>query len=404
MLKNENISAIILAAGYSSRMGDFKPLLQLGAHKAIEHAIRCFQQAGIGDVRVVVGFRAAEVVEVAKPLGVSAVFNPDFAQGMYTSIQAGVKTLAPGVQAFFLLPVDIPLITPTTVEKMLDCCRLYQHGVVYPVFNGKRGHPPLITTRYKDEIVYGRNRDGLRGILTRHENEAFDLEVEDETVLLDMDTPQDYHHLLSYLKKSSIPTLDECWQMLNEAGVDERIKEHCCAVAYTALGLAGNLNNAGAGLDEDLILAGALLHDIARREPNHALVGARMLEARGYPLVAEVVGVHMDIEVSDAHPLTEAEVVYYVDKMVKGNVLVSINDRFGAALRKYKDDRRACAAVLKRLRQAERIERKIEEIMDYPYEDMLELGCYLDEEANRLHGNLEYSDGDAEKTVGRSIA
>jgi len=391
MLKNEKISAIILAAGYSSRMGDFKPLLQLGSHKAIEHAIRCFQQAGIVDVRVVAGFRAGEIVEVVKPLGASVVFNSKFSQGMYTSIQAGVGTLAPGVQAFFMLPVDIPLINHTTIEKMLACGRLHQYGIIYPVFNGMRGHPPLITTRYKDEIMRGRNQDGLRGILTLHESEAFDLEVEDETVLLDMDIPQDYHHLLSYLKKNSIPTLNECWQMLNEAGVDERIKEHCCVVAYTALNLVANLNNAGAGLDENLVLAGALLHDIARREPNHALAGARLLEARGYPLVAEVVGVHMDIEVCDEHPLTEAEVVYYVDKMVKGNALVSINDRFGASLRKYKDDRQACAAVLKRLQQAERIERKIEEIMDYPYEDMLELGFYLGEEANCLNGNVGYS-------------
>ncbi len=403
MLKNENISAIILAAGYSSRMGDFKSLLQLGSHKAIEHAVRCFQQAGIDDVRVVVGFRAGEVVEAVKPLGVSVVFNSGFAQGMYTSIQAGVRTLEPGVQAFFMLPVDIPLITHITVEKMLDCCRLYQHGVIYPVFNGKRGHPPLITTRYKDEILHGRNQDGLREILTLHEQEAFDIEVEDETVLLDMDTPEDYHHLLSYLSRRSIPTLEQCWQILNEAGVDERIKEHCCAVAYTALDLVSKLNNAGAGLDENLILAGALLHDIARREPNHALAGARLLEARGYPLVAAVVGVHMDIEVSEEHPLTEAELVYYVDKMVKGNALVSINDRFGAALRKYKDDRQACAAVLKRLQQAERIERKIEEIMDYPYENMLELGLYMSEKVHYLNKNVQYTNGATEKTVRSSL-
>jgi len=200
MSKNENISAIILAGGYSSRMGDFKPLLQLGPYRAVEHAVLCFQRAGIGDVRVVVGFRAEDVVEVVKPLGVRVVFNSVFPRGMYSSIQTGVRTLELDVQAFFMLPVDIPLITRTTVEKILDCGRLYQHGVIYPVFNGRRGHPPLITTRYKDEIMRGSDQDGLRGILAMHEHEAFNIEVDDETVLLNMNTPEDYYNLLSYLR------------------------------------------------------------------------------------------------------------------------------------------------------------------------------------------------------------
>lgn len=202
---NDSISAIILAAGYSSRMGGFKPLLQLGLYRAVEHAIRCFLLAGISDVKVVVGFRAGEVVEAVKPLGVSIVFNSDFAQGMYTSIQAGVRTLEPGVQAFFMLPVDIPLIAHTTVEKIVDCSRQCRYGVIYPVYNGKRGHPPLITTRYKDEIINGTCQEGLRGLLNLHEHEAFNMDVEDKTVLLDMDTPEDYHNLQSYLKKAVFP-------------------------------------------------------------------------------------------------------------------------------------------------------------------------------------------------------
>ncbi|HAG11024.1 MAG TPA: nucleotidyltransferase family protein [Desulfotomaculum sp.] len=199
MPKNDNISAIVLAAGYSSRMGNFKPLLQLGPYRAIEHAVLCFQRAGIGDVRVVVGFRAEDVEEIVKPLGTGVVFNPDFPLGMFSSIQAGVRTLEPSVQAFFMLPVDIPLVTRTTVEKILDCGRPYQHGVIYPVFNGRRGHPPLITTRYKDEIMSGIDQGGLRGILALHEHEAFNIEVDDETVLLNMNTPEDYYNLLSYL-------------------------------------------------------------------------------------------------------------------------------------------------------------------------------------------------------------
>ena len=204
--------------------------------------------------------------------------------------------------------------------------------------------------------------DGLRGFLATHEHEACEVDVRDKAVLLDMDTQEDYRRLLDYLNRSSIPELDQCWQILSEARVDEKIEKHCFAVACTALDLVGRLNSAGAGLDEKLVLAAALLHDIARREPDHALAGARLLETRGYPLVAAVVGPHMDIDVSEERPLTESEVVYYADKIVRGNTLVSINDRFGATLRKFKDDPQASEAVLNRMRQAERIKKKMEAI------------------------------------------
>jgi len=191
-----------------------------------------------------------------------------------------------------------------------------------------------------------------------------------DIVLLDMDTPEDYLYLQSYHRRKSIPTLDECRQILHETGVGEQVKEHCSMVAVIAKELAARLNQAGAGLDKNLIMAGALLHDLARSEPDHAQAGARLLEARGYPLVAAVVGAHMDIEADESHPLTEAEVVFLADKMVKGKYIVSVKDRFAAALKKYQGDPQACAAVAKRLRQAELIMLKIEKIIGRPVESV----------------------------------
>lgn len=362
MDKHEITAAIILAGGYSSRMKDFKPLLKLGTHRVIEHAVRCFLHAGVCDVRVVVGFRAEKVAEAVRTLGVAVVCNPDFDLGMYSSVQAGLKSLEPGVQAFFILPVDHPLIDPATIRKLLDCRRQGQHSIVYPVFYGKRGHPPLISAKYKDDIISGACSGGLKEFLFRHDHEAFNLDVPDKAVLLDMDTPEDYLYLQSYHRRNSIPSLDECRRILRETGVAEQVKEHCSMVAVIARELAARLNRAGAGLDEDLILAGALLHDLARSEPDHAQAGARLLESMGYPMVASVVGVHMDIEADESHPLTEAEVVFLADKMVKGKYVVSAKDRFAAALKKYQSDPQAYAAVEKRLIQAERIINKIENI------------------------------------------
>lgn len=362
MVKPKYITAIILAAGYSSRMGDFKPLMKLGPSRAIEHAVSCFFHAGVYDVRVVAGFRSERVKQAVRPLGVRVVYNPDFDKGMYTSVQAGLSTLESGVQAFFILPVDHPLIAPTTIKKIMNCRLQRQNSIIYPVFNGRRGHPPLISTGYKDDIINSSYPDGLRGFLAEHEREAYDLEVRDKAVLLDMDTPQDYLYLQSYHRRKSIPTPDECRQIFRETGVGDQVKEHCRIVAVIAKELTDWLNKAGAGLDKDLILAGAMLHDVTRSEPDHARTGARLLESRGYPLVAAVVGVHMDIEVDESHPLTEAEVVYLADKMVKGRNIVSVKDRFAAALNKYKGDPQVYTTVVKRLKDAERILMKIEKL------------------------------------------
>lgn len=377
MVKPKYITAIILAAGYSSRMGDSKPIMKLGPHHAIEHAVRCFFHAGVYDVRVVTGFRSERVEQAVKPLGVSVVYNPDFDKGMYSSVKAGLRTIEPGVQAFFILPVDHQLVTPATIKKMMEGCRLESHSIIHPVFNGKRGYPTLISTRYKDDIINGAYLDGLRGFLAIHEHEAYEMEVEDKAVLSDMDTQEENLYLQSYHGRKSMHTPGESSQILREAGADGQVKEHCRVVALIAKVLTDWLNKAGAGLDKDLILAGALLHCVTDSETDHVRAEARLLKSRGCPLVPEVVGEHMDIEVNESHSLTEAEVVFLVDKMVKGKYVVSVKDRFAAALDNYRGDPQVYSAVVKRLKEAERIIDKIERITGIPVESVPVLNFHL---------------------------
>lgn len=186
----------------------------------------------------------------------------------------------------------------------------------------------------------------------------------------DLDTPEDYLYLQSCLRRKSIPTLDQCRRILFENGVGEQVKEHCSMVTVIAMEMASRLNKAGAELDMDLILTGALMHDVAYGKPDHAQAGARLLESRGYPLLAEVVSVHTDIEVSESHPLTESEIVFLAGKMIKGRHIVSVKDRFAVELEKYKNNPQASTAVVKRWKQAERIMLKIEKITGGPVESV----------------------------------
>ncbi len=115
-----HLAAMVLAAGYSSRMGAFKPLLTLGGRTAVESCVRLFHNAGVEDIAVVVGYRAQEVVSVAECAGACCVQNPDYATGMFSSVLAGTRWLPPGVESCFVLPADMPLVRPSTVRRMID--------------------------------------------------------------------------------------------------------------------------------------------------------------------------------------------------------------------------------------------------------------------------------------------
>ncbi|MBF0549149.1 MAG: nucleotidyltransferase family protein [Deltaproteobacteria bacterium] len=206
MTGNKGIAALILAAGYSSRMGALKPLLPLGQSTALEEGVRRFRRAGIADIRVVTGHRAGEIAPVLDRLGVRQVFNPEYDKGMFSSIRAGLGTFGPDTEAFFLLPVDIPLIRPGTIAALVQAHSRHQVDVIYPCFEGRRGHPPLISMSCVADLPPDQ-AGGLRAFLAQHDGPVLDLEVLDEFILNDFDTPEDYHRLqlISIKRKFQTP-------------------------------------------------------------------------------------------------------------------------------------------------------------------------------------------------------
>ncbi len=196
-----NMAALILAAGYSSRLGAWKPLQPLGTSTFIEEAVQRFKAAGVDDIRVVTGHRAAELAPLLDRLGVMTIFNPDYDQGMLASVRAGVGSLEPGVAAFFLLPVDIPLVRPGTIQALQQAYHSSGALIIYPRFQGRRGHPPLISTACVVDLP-AVCKGGLRAFLSRYTVASLDLEVTDQAVLLDCDTPEDYHRLQAYAARA----------------------------------------------------------------------------------------------------------------------------------------------------------------------------------------------------------
>ena len=187
-----NLAALVLAAGYSSRMGQFKPLLPFGRRTVVESAIACFREAGIGNVTVVVGHRAEELQPRLERLQVRSVFNPAYDRGMYSSVVAGLRSLSPSMEACFLLPGDMPGVQPHTIRSMIEEYAQSRAEVVYPVLRGRGGHPPLIARALFAAIVEGDGAGGLRTVLARYDAAAHEVKVCDEGIHLDLDTPEDY--------------------------------------------------------------------------------------------------------------------------------------------------------------------------------------------------------------------
>ena len=189
------IGGLILAAGLSSRMGDFKPLLPLRGKTVIENTVDSVLGGGASSVVVVTGNRGEEVAALlGSRYGERVVLasNPDFATtDMLRSIQTGCRAM-PECDAFFLLPGDMPVVRQSTFHKLLRARPDGGPSIVFPVLEGRRDHPPLIDSRLIPEILAYQGEGGLRGLWELHEELICAVPVEDAGVRIDLDTPQDY--------------------------------------------------------------------------------------------------------------------------------------------------------------------------------------------------------------------
>lgn len=200
-LKNE-LAAILLAAGYSKRMNAFKPLLPLGNSTVIDNSINTFLNAGISNITVVLGYQANRLKPMLEQKNIKWVYNEKYDEGMYSSILAGVKSLPSITKGFFLLPADIPLVESHTINTLAKAYYQSKQSIIYPTFKSRKGHPPLISSCLFSEILDYDGAGGLKTLLRKHEEHSEYVEVDDEGILLDMDTYEEYLKIRDRLDNS----------------------------------------------------------------------------------------------------------------------------------------------------------------------------------------------------------
>lgn len=364
----QRLAAIVLAAGASSRMGSLKPLLSLAGVTALERSVTSFRDAGIDEVIVVLGHRAQELQPLAERCGARSIYNANFREGMYSSLVAGVQALPKWALGAFVLPADVPLVREATIRQLAAAFAVHPDGIIYPVYDVQRGHPPLIARRILNEAAHGESGP-LCDLLRRHEQSAVDLSVGDEAIHLDMDTPADFKTLLALAARREIPTNGECEALLAQQHVPESVVRHSRKVAEAAGRFADALFKSGLAIHPELARAGALLHDLAKGQPKHAEVAAAILRDLRMSAVADVVAAHTEMEFSGT--IDERAIVYLADKLTLGERFVTLNERFGPALDRFRGKADALAAACRRKAVAEQIAKAIEEALRLPLAETL---------------------------------
>lgn len=186
---SEEIEAVVLAAGLSSRSERYKMTLPLGNSTVIERSI-AGMYALASRILVVVGWQAETVQTLLASYDkVECVLNREYSEGMFSSVRAGISQIRGS--RFFLQPGDIPLVSATVYQQLLTTPP--SQDIVIPTFEGRKGHPILMSSRLIPEILSAPATATLRDIVTRYGFTP--LPVDDEAILWDIDTLADYNQL-----------------------------------------------------------------------------------------------------------------------------------------------------------------------------------------------------------------
>jgi len=195
------LPAVVLAAGASSRMGQPKALLRTGDRTFVRHLLDTLHDAGLDDILVVTGLHDREIREELALPGtplVRVVHNPHHARGQLSSLQAALAAIDhPGVEAMMVALVDQPMVRSMTVRALVEAWRATRAPVVRPRLGRRHGHPVVF-----DRAVFGALRaasldTGARDVVRARGDAVVDVEVTDEGVCLDVDTPEDYARLIA---------------------------------------------------------------------------------------------------------------------------------------------------------------------------------------------------------------
>jgi len=200
----KKVSAIVLAAGMSKRMGMMKQLVKIGEQTLLEATLNALQGSMIRETILVLGYRADEIRNAVKlPANTKIVTNDAYEQGMSTSIRAGLGAISPDSSAALIVLADQPFIRASILNELMEEYEKSGATILFPVYQGFRGNPVLIDRSLFPEMMQITGDIGCRSLFGLHPDEIRKVAVDDIGVLIDIDSPEDLSRISAFRNGAS---------------------------------------------------------------------------------------------------------------------------------------------------------------------------------------------------------
>ena len=190
------ISCLLLSAGLSSRFGTPKALAKFGQETVIEYLQKKILSTAVSEIVIVLGADAHAIKPyLLKHEQIKVVYNKDYNLGQTSSFQTGLRDISPDAAGFMLWPVDYPLIKTETVDLLSRYFVKNIPEILIPVFNNKRGHPPVFHNRLKNEFLKLDHSVGVNTVAHTRAKNVVELAVDDEFILKSFNTREEFDAL-----------------------------------------------------------------------------------------------------------------------------------------------------------------------------------------------------------------
>jgi molybdenum cofactor cytidylyltransferase len=195
----KKISAIILAAGVSSRMGKLKQITEIKGKIMIEIILEKVKAQPFYEIILVLGYKHELIQKSLKTRVDKVVINNEYEKGISTSIKSGVLSISDDSEAFAIFLADQPFIKGETIKKIIEEFNKRECLILAPLYNNEIGHPVIFHRKLIPEIMKLTGDVGAKTIIKKFKENAYFLEVDDEGVFIDIDTPEDLNETLKKL-------------------------------------------------------------------------------------------------------------------------------------------------------------------------------------------------------------
>ena len=190
------VSAILLAAGESTRMGKPKLLLPFGNNTILQQTIDNLLKSKVDEVIVVVGHASQAMMKAIASRPVKIAINPIYQQGLSTSIVSGLNLIDDRTKAIMLALADQPLIDSATINRLIEESLGYDKGIFIPTYQSEKGHPVIFSTKYKEELLRLKGDIGGMQIIKKRPHDILKVTMDSKIINMDINTISDYYSQL----------------------------------------------------------------------------------------------------------------------------------------------------------------------------------------------------------------